>query len=269
MGLPKTIADYIGGLTIGQGRHAGERFKLLGWQRRFLAGAFGQPDDAALSCGRAAGKTTFCAAIGCGAVDAGGPLAEPMGECLLVASSFDQGLIAFRHMLHFLQPTFEKYGTGPRGRFRIQDSVNRATITDRQTGARVRVLGSDPKRDPSAMQIFRAYRLNQGTADTVQSVLLDAATWQAAESLPEPDAQASDYVLGLDLGQNAAMSAAAAYFRDGRLEAQACFPELPSLSERGLAVTSRCFRLYSSGNFRSSSQASHLGSGSTVSSTTS
>ena len=42
-------------------------------------------------------------------------------------------------------------------------------------------------------------------------------------------------MLGLDLGQNAAMSAAAAYFRDGRLEAQACFPELPSLSERGLS----------------------------------
>ena len=113
----RAIAEYIQNLTIGQGRHAGERFKLLGWQRRFLAGAFGQPDDAALSCGRAAGKTTLCAAIGCAAVAPGGPLVEPMGECLLVASSFDQGLIAFRHMLHFLQPTFEQYGTGPRGRF--------------------------------------------------------------------------------------------------------------------------------------------------------
>ena len=40
---------------------------------------------------------------------------------------------------------------------------------------------------------------------------------------------------GLDLGQNAAMSAAAAYYRDGTLEAVACFPELPSLAERGLA----------------------------------
>ena len=42
-------------------------------------------------------------------------------------------------------------------------------------------------------------------------------------------------VLGLDLRQNAAMSAAAAYVRDGTLEAVACFPELPSLAERGLA----------------------------------
>ena len=69
-----------------------------------------------------------------------------MAETLVVASSFDQGLLNFRHMLHFLAPTFEKYGAGPRGRFRIQDSANRATITDRETGAMVRVLGSDPRR---------------------------------------------------------------------------------------------------------------------------
>ena len=118
----------------------------LGWQRRFLAGAFGQPGDAALSMGRGGGKTTFTAAIGCAAVDVGGPLIEPMAECLLVASSFDQGLIAFRHILHFLKPSFTRYGVGPGGRFRIQDSANRATIQDRETGALLRVLGSDPRR---------------------------------------------------------------------------------------------------------------------------
>ena len=140
------IADYIQGLTIGQGRYAGQPFKLLGWQRRFLRGAFNQPDDAALSMGRGGGKSTFTAAIACAAVDVGGPLVEPMGECLVIASSFDQGLVNFRHMLHFMQPSFEQHGTGPRGRFRIQDSANRATITDRETGAIVRVLGSDPRR---------------------------------------------------------------------------------------------------------------------------
>ena len=30
-------AEYVGGLTIGQGRYAGEPFRLLGWQRRFLS----------------------------------------------------------------------------------------------------------------------------------------------------------------------------------------------------------------------------------------
>lgn len=87
------IADYIQGLTIGQGRYAGQPFKLLGWQRRSLRGAFNQPDDAALSMGRGGGKSTFTAAIACAAVDVGGPLVEPMGECLVIASSFDQGLV--------------------------------------------------------------------------------------------------------------------------------------------------------------------------------
>ena len=142
----KTVGNYIEHLTLGQGCYAGERFKLLGSQKRFLAGAFGQPGDAALTMGRAGGKSTFCSAIACAAVDVNGPLVEPMAECLVVASSFDQGLLNFRHMLNFLTPSFERYGTGSRGRFRIQDSANRATITDRETGAMVRVLGSDPRR---------------------------------------------------------------------------------------------------------------------------
>ena len=304
--LAKTVGNYIEHLTLGQGCYAGERFKLLGWQKRFLAGAFGQPGDAALTMGRAGGKSTFCSAIACAAVDVNGPLVEPMAETLLVASSFDQGLICFRHMLQFLRPSMEAH---PK-RFRVQDSANRATIQDRETGTLVRVLGSDPrrlhgaapklllldeiaqwppervapmlaalktsrgkipgskalwlgtrpsapdhpfqraldghgvgfalryaankddppfqrrtwkranpgldhlpdleavirqeaedaKRDELAIQSFRALRLNQGVADTVTSVLVDADTWRNAEELPEPDARANEYVLGLDAG---------------------------------------------------------------------
>ena len=67
------------------------------------------------------------------------------------------------------------------------------------------------------------------------SVLVEVGTWRRAEALPAAESRASDYVLGIDAGQNAAMSAAAAYFRDFTLEAAACFPELPGLAERGLA----------------------------------
>ena len=146
MNLAAQVGAYIRALKVGQGRRAGHSFELIPWQRKFLRGAFGQSGDAALSMGRGNGKTTFFAAIAAGAVDAGGPLVKPMAECLLVASSFDQGLIGFRHILHFLGPSFERYGVGPGGRFRIQDSANRATITDRETGALLRVLGSDPRR---------------------------------------------------------------------------------------------------------------------------
>ena len=341
----KALERYIESLVISQGRYAGERFRLLGWQRRLLRGAFGQPRDSAFSMGRGGGKTTLVAAIAAAAIDVDGPLVEPRAECLVIASSFDQGLICFRHVMSFLEPTLEEYGTGPRGRFRIQDSANRATITDRVTGAMLRVLGSDPRRlhgaaprlllydevaqwpperlpamlaalktssgkiaesraiwlgtrpdapehpfqraldghgvgfaltyaappdsppfqrrtwkranpgidhlpdleagtrseaedarrDPDALQMFRALRLNQGVGDVRRSVLINGDTWASAERDALP-AMPGRYALGLDLGQNAAMSAAAAFFPDtGRLEAVACFPEHPSLAARGLA----------------------------------
>ena len=346
MSLGVSVADYVGSLTIGQGRYAGEPFRLLGWQRRFLSGAFRGPGDAALSMGRGGGKSTFCAAIAAAAVDVDGPLVEPMAECVVVASSFDQGTIIFRHLLHFLQPSFDRYGRGGRGRFRVQDSANRSLIVDRETGAMVKVHGSDPRRlhglapkllvldevsqweqskrdaalaalrtsrgkipdsralwigtrpsdpahpfqkaldghgvrfalsyqagkddppfqkrtwikanpslrhgfpdledvirseaaearrDPDALASFQALRLNMGTSDVVRSVLLDSSAWSAAVDLGEPSEGSSHYTLGIDLGSGAAMSAASAYFRDGRLDSVAVFPRHPSLAERGLA----------------------------------
>ena len=94
----------------------------------------------------------------------------------------------------------------------------------------------DARRDPDALASWRALRLNLGTDDTARSVLLDAAAWQRASALPEPEAAPrGGYCLGIDLGTSAAMSAAAAYFRDGRLEAVAVFPQTPDLAARGLS----------------------------------
>ena len=90
------------------------------------------------------------------------------------------------------------------------------------------------RRDPSLQAQFEALRLNLGVSDTAQMSLLDADTWQRLEKLPTGERDA-EYILGLDLGANAAMTAAAAYWpRTGRLECFAVFPERPSLAERGL-----------------------------------
>ena len=333
--LPVLLERYVEGLELVQGRHAGEPFRLLPWEKRFIRGAFGQPDDAALSVARGNGKTTYCAALLCAALD--GPLAAPMAESVLVASSFDQALIPFRFLLAFMRP---KLDAEPR-RWRVQDSPNRATVTDKLTGAMVRVIGSDPRRahgiapsliladelaqwpaeridamiaalessrgkiegaralwigtrpaapehpfakmleggvgyaqvhaapdnapplqrstwkranpgldhlpdleaairrearrakaDPSALAAFRALRLNQGTADVLESVLLEAGTWERVEGNAEP---AGPYALGLDLGATAAMSAAAAFWPStGKLDSFAVFPAEPPLAERGL-----------------------------------
>lgn len=68
------------------------------------------------------------------------------GEVVVRASSFDQRLILFGHILRSLGPSFERYGSGPRGRFRVQDSANQASITDRATGAMLKVHGSGRRR---------------------------------------------------------------------------------------------------------------------------
>ena len=147
MTLATDLERYISTLKISQGRHAGQPFRLLGWQRRFLRGAF-KPGvmDAALSLGRGSGKSTFVSAIGAATVDADGPLQANRAESVVVASSFEQALIVYRHTLAFLQPSLQKYGVGKTGRYRVQDSANRASITDTSTGSMLRCIGSDPAR---------------------------------------------------------------------------------------------------------------------------
>ncbi len=142
MSIASSLAKYIETLTIGQGRHFGERFHLLGWQRRFIRGAFA-PDvqDAALSLARGNGKSVLVAAFGAASVDLDAPLVEPMAETIIVASSFAQGQSIFRHLKHFLSPNLAAH----KSRFRVSDSLNAASIHDRETGATCRVLGNNPK----------------------------------------------------------------------------------------------------------------------------
>ena len=147
MTLASRLADYISTLVITQGRHTGERFTLLPWQRRFLRGAFRDGVmDAALSLARGSGKTTFTAAIAAATVDESGPLVQPRASNVVVASSFLQAKIAFDHVLAFLEPTLAKHGRGPRGRYRVNDTVNSAMIKDTLTGASLRCIGSDAQR---------------------------------------------------------------------------------------------------------------------------
>ena len=139
--LPDRIAAYLAGLTISQGRHAGNLFEVLPWQRRFLRGAFAPGiGEAALSLGRGGGKSTLIAGIACAALDTDGPLMAPNAEVVIVASSHTQGQIVFRHVLRFLADGID------RGLYRRQDSVNVSTLQNRKTGTMLTVKGSDPRR---------------------------------------------------------------------------------------------------------------------------
>ena len=137
-----TLARYIGGLTVTQGAGAGEPFRVLSWQRRFLRGFAGTDGDVALSISRGAGKSTLIAGLACATVD--GPLAQRRAETVIVASSFTQGRIVYEHVLAFLREL--GHDLDDRKVWRLQDSQNAATVEYRPTGARVRCIGSDPAR---------------------------------------------------------------------------------------------------------------------------
>ena len=97
---------------------------------------------------------------------------------------------------------------------------------------RIRLEAQDARRDPSLLAGFLALRLNLGTSDTEQTTLLDAGTWQEIEGQAE---LGGAYVLGVDLGGAASMSAAVGYWPDtGALHAVGCFGSNPDLAERGL-----------------------------------
>lgn len=325
------LAAYLGGLEVSQGPRAGEPFEVLPWQLRFLR-LFNGPGDVAVSLARANGKTTFCAGLAAAALD--GPLVAPRAEVVLVAASFSQAKIAFRHVRWFLfgreRPDLK--------RWRVRDSTNVAEIECVRTGARLVALGAKPETahglapllclldepaqwrrterdrmlaalktsagkipgsrlvalgtrasdpghwfermlggpgavcyaapedvaltdpkgweaanpslpymphlaevlkreaeaaegDDMAAASFRALRLNQGTQDTAQRLVLEADTWRRIEGDAD---RVGPFVMGVDLSSGAAMSAVAAYWpTSGRLEAFAAFPEVPGLQERG------------------------------------
>jgi len=136
-----SLADFIETLVVGQGERSGERFQLLPWERRFLAGAFAEDvDSAGLSVARGNGKSALVGAIAAAAVV--GPLAVRRGECIAVASSFAQARIIFDHARDYLRP----WTDAEPDRWRVLDSQSAARVEDRETGAVLRCIGSDPKR---------------------------------------------------------------------------------------------------------------------------
>jgi len=135
----QTIA-YIEGLTCGQGQGRGQPLEVLRWERRFLNGALGVGvAEAGLSLARGNGKTAFCSAIGCSAVDEAGPLLEPGSEVGLVASSKEQAAIAFRHVKRFLNRRLKDKQT-----YRVFDNAQERMVENRADDVLLKVLPAAP-----------------------------------------------------------------------------------------------------------------------------
>ena len=109
----------------------------------------------------------------------------------------------------------------------------RALTCCRVWEAAIRREWTEAQGDDQALARFQSLRLNMGTADTAESLLVAPEAWARCEVDTLPPATGG-YCLGIDLGSGAAMSGAAGYFpATGRLEALAVFGGVPDLRERG------------------------------------
>ncbi len=119
--------------------YVGRHLDLVPWERRFLSDLARTKGDLALSVARGNGKSALCGAIAAAVID--GPLRAPGAEVILVASSFAQSLIMFRDVKHYLSERLEDRDT-----WRVRDTTAIAEIEHLPTRARLKAIGSDPRR---------------------------------------------------------------------------------------------------------------------------
>ena len=100
--------------------------------------------------------------------------------------------------------------------------------------AAIRAEWKEAQGDDMAMARFKSLRLNMGTADVAENVLLDPVAWERCEveTLPE---RRGPYVLGIDTGGVNFTGAAAYWPLTSRLEAMMFCGGIPDLTARGRA----------------------------------
>ena len=146
---------------------------MLPWQRRFIRGAWrAGVQNAALTIARGNGKSTLCAGIGSCSIN--GCLEVPRGETLIVAASFEQARIIFDHIRDFLGDVLED-----KKLYRVWDTSSVARIVNRETGAMVRALGSDPRRAhglaPSLVLLDEPAQWPSSTGERMLQAILTAS----------------------------------------------------------------------------------------------
>ena len=128
-------------LVIFQGSRRGEKFTVLDWQMVILRLLETHP-EVAWSAARANGKSVFAGALAAAATRPDGPLHQPTGEVLVVASSAEQAAKCFDAAFLLL------FGDGQpdRREWSFANNPIRRVLKSRVTGATLKVISSDPRR---------------------------------------------------------------------------------------------------------------------------
>ena len=136
------VRDWIEeNLTIFQGSRRGEKFTVLPWQLDILRLLEIHP-EVAWSAARANGKSVWAGSLACAAIHPEGPLHQPTGEVLVVASSAEQAGKVFDAAFLML------FGDGhpDRREWSWANNPIRRQLRNRRTGATMKVISSDPRR---------------------------------------------------------------------------------------------------------------------------
>ena len=98
----------------------------------------------------------------------------PRGEVVIVASSFEQAKIGFDHILAFMGDKLDD-----KSKWRVLNTVNHAKIQNKETGAKVHCIGSDPKRAhglaPTLVLADEPAQWTQNTSEKMLAALKTAA----------------------------------------------------------------------------------------------
>ena len=171
--LGTQLIDWLERLTLSGGDLDGQPFQVWPWEKRFLRGAFRGPGNAAISVSRANGKSALLGAVATAVVFPGGPLHGTRREVICVASSFRQSREIYEDVLLYARGL--GHDLADRSLWRLQDSQNMATLEYRATGAKIRCLGSDPRRAhglrPFLVLADEGAQWEPGTADQMISAL--------------------------------------------------------------------------------------------------
>ena len=329
------------GYKVVSGQGQGDLVRLMPWQKTFIRRVFDDPgiETVALSMARGSGKSSLIAMIASSALS--GRLAKPGAEVVVVAGSMKQAGIVFGIVWGYLDiPMDRKKGKRNADRYGVRNSIAEMSLTDNQTGVKLRLLSSDPRRsaglqsslviadecsswlpgygekmhsilmttlgkiegskyiaistrasepghfferylqsaqvsmvfaadreddlskyatwrkacpslprfptlrrtmereyreaqsDMSAMARFKALRMNMATDDIYkENLVLQAEHWERIETDEPPPAEGRS-IMGIDLSDGVALTAACMVWESGRMEGMAVFPEIPSLEER-------------------------------------
>ena len=108
--------------------------------------------------------------------------------------------------------------------------VNPLSRIDPKFKAKLRQERDAARRDPRLKARFLSYRLNRSTADESET-LLTVADWElvCARSVPAREGRS---VVGLDMGSSRSWSSAVAIYENGRGEAVAIAPGVPSIFDQ-------------------------------------